>query len=103
MAKKRSDKGEEKERSRIVKYVWRIVAAVFVLVTGYVIVRNIITIIDYRSKISHLQEEKAEYQSHITADSTIIEQLKHDDYLERYARERYRMHKPDEQVFITKE
>lgn len=103
MATKKRVDGEVKERSRIAKYIWRGVALIFVLVTGYVIVRNVLSIIDYRWKISDLQEEKARYQESITADSTIIEQLKYDDGLERFARERYRMHRADEQVFITED
>lgn len=101
MAAKRKNEGEPKERSQIVKYVWKAAALVFVLVTGYVIVRNVISIIDYRLKISHLKGEKERYQNSITADSTLIEHLNYDDYLERYARERYRMHRSNEQVFIT--
>lgn len=76
---------------------------IFVLVTGYVIVRNFISIADYRLKISHLNSEKERYQSSITADSTLIEHLKYDDYLESYARERYRMSRADEDVFITED
>ena len=81
--------------------LWIAVKWVFVAVTGYVIIRNIIVIVDYRIKISRLQREKAAYQRSIEADSLLIEQLKHDDMLEKYARERYRMHRADEDVFLT--
>lgn len=100
-ASKRNTEGESKSRAGIVHRLWIAVTLVFVAVTGYVIIRNIIVIADYRMKISRLQREKARYQRSISADSLLIEQLKYDDQLVKYARERYRMHRPDEQVFLT--
>ena len=101
-AKKKTKTEETKSKTGIIHRLWLTVAAIIVLVTGYVIIRNVIVIADYRIKISRLQREKAEYQKSIQADSLLIEQLKHDDYLEKFARERYRMQRADEQVFITK-
>lgn len=99
-ASKKKTESETKPKTGLVLRLWMIIGGVIVLVTGYVIVRNVIVIADYRIKISQLQREKSRYQQSITADSLLIEQLKYDDYLEKYARERYRMHRPDEQVFI---
>lgn len=100
-AAKRDKEADAKPKSDIVHRVWIAVSMVFVLVTGYVIIRNVVVIADYRIKISRLQREKAAYQRSITADSILIEQLKYDDNLEKFARERYRMHRADEDVFIT--
>lgn len=99
--RKKTGTEETKSKTGIIRRVWKIVAAVIIVVTGYVIIRNVFVIADYRFKISRLQREKADYKAAIAADSLLIEQLKYDDYLEKYARERYRMHRTDEQVFIT--
>lgn len=100
-SRKKNTEIEEKPKSGIMRHVWLGITMAFVLVTGYVIVRNLIVIAGYRIKISRLRSEKAEYQRRISADSLLIEQLKYDDFLEKYARERYRMHRPDEDVFLT--
>ena len=99
--KNRTKSDETGSKSGIVRRLWITVSMIIVIVTGYVIVRNMTVIAGYRIKIANLRSQKADYQREITADSLLIEQLKHDDYLETYARERYRMHRPDEQVFIT--
>lgn len=100
-AKKRTKEEGQSPKGGLVHRVWIIVSMIIAVVTGFVIIRNVIVIADYRIKISRLRSEKSEYQRDITADSLLIEQLKHDDFLEKYARERYRMHRRDEQVFIT--
>lgn len=100
MAAKRKT-ADEKPKKSIGHRLWIAAWTVMMLVTAYVIIRNVVVIADYRIKISRLQRDKENYQRSITADSLLIEQLKEDYYLERYARERYRMHRADEQVFIT--
>lgn len=100
-AKKRNTEQEPEKKGGIARRLWFSVAVVFVVVTSYVIIRNAIVVADYHWRIGRLNKEKAEYQRRITADSLLIEQLKHNDFLEKYARERYRMHRADEQVFIT--
>ena len=46
---------------------------------------------------------KTHYTEKIEQDSTLVEQLQYDDYLEEYARERFRMQRRDEQVYIVEE
>ena len=46
---------------------------------------------------------KERYQQKITQDSTILENLKNDDSLERYAREHYLMKRKGETIYIIKE
>lgn len=53
--------------------------------------------------MSQLNEEKARYEESIRKDSLLIEQLKNDEFLEQYARERYFMQRPNEQVFIVED
>lgn len=85
----------------LVKRLWLGVAAAIVLITAYVIVRNVVSIVDYRVRIRRLEREKRGYLESIAADSALIERLKYDEYLEEYARERYRMQRSGEQVYIV--
>ncbi len=67
----------------------------------YVIGRNVMHAISISMQIGELQELRDEYQDDITRDSTILERLKYDDELERYARENYYMQQPNEELFIV--
>ena len=48
-------------------------------------------------------EPARHYQQKITQDSTILENLKDDAFLERYAREHYLMKRQGETIYIIKE
>ncbi|MFI3289122.1 MAG: septum formation initiator family protein [Rikenellaceae bacterium] len=74
-----------------------IVVMIFMVV---VIGRNAMHAISINMQIQDLMKLRAEYQDNITRDSTIIERLKYDEELERYARENYYMQHPNEEVFI---
>ena len=50
-----------------------------------------------------MQREKEFFQAKIEADSTLLERLRYDEYLEEYAREHFRMQRPDEHVYIIEE
>ena len=43
------------------------------------------------------------YSEKIAQDSTLLERLKYDDYLEEYARENYHMQGRNEHVYIIRE
>ena len=47
--------------------------------------------------------EREFYRARIEQDSTLLERLRYDDYLEEYARENYHMQRSDEHVYIIKE
>lgn len=66
----------------------------------YMIGRNVIHAISINMQIGELEELRAEYQADITRDSTILEHMRYDEELERYARENYYMQSPDEELFI---
>ena len=82
---------------------WMIATGVILLLTGVVVGRNLLHAIRIKHEIRALEREKRVYQEQITADSTLVERLKYDDYLEEYARERFQMQRRDEQVFIVRE
>ncbi len=74
-----------------------VVAMAFMIV---MIVRNAIHAISIQLQIGELAELRSEYQDSITRDSTIVERIKYDEELERYARENYYMQHPNEEIFI---
>ena len=55
----------------------------------------------HRAELNRLQESKAYYQNEISKTKKELEQLKSDPrVLEKYAREKYRMKKDDEDLFV---
>lgn len=82
-------------------YAWRI-TIVLVIVLGLILIsRPLYSIITTSLEIKQLNREKAKYQAEIRRDSMIIENLKNDELLERYAREKYLMQGENEQVYIV--
>ena len=56
-----------------------------------------------KRQINALTREQSYYSEKIAQDSTLLERLKYDDYLEEYARENYHMQGRDEHVYIIRE
>ncbi len=84
-------------------FIHRVIVAatlIIMLFMLFVIGRNMIHAISIRSDIAVLEDEAEYYQSHITADSTMLEELQFDDKLEKYAREHYRLQRRGERVYI---
>ncbi len=78
-----------------------------IVVIGSAIVINIgrstIRSFQIQHEIRALEREANIYLKRIKADSTIIEMLKYDDYLEKYAREKHNMQRSSEDVYIIEE
>ena len=55
---------------------------------------------EFDNEIDKLNSEKEYYNSQIEQDKKLIEQLKNEDQLEKFAREEYHMKKADEDIFI---
>jgi cell division protein FtsB len=68
-----------------------------------VIVRNLIVIVRVNSRISNLEEQYDLYRSRVDQDSTLLEQLKYDEYLEQFAREKFHMQRADEHIYIVED
>ncbi len=84
-------------------WVWIVITAIF---GGAMIVnigRNTLRAIHVKREINALKREAKQYRKQIEADSTIIEMLKYDDYLEKYAREKHNMQRANEDVYIIEE
>ncbi len=77
-----------------------------ILVVALVLVlfgRDIVESIRLRGQIRELERRKAYYQNRIEEDSTLLENLRDRDFLERYAREKYLMRAEGEEIYIIRE
>jgi cell division protein FtsB len=89
--------------SNISKIIWRVVTAVIFIYTAALTVRNLFTIIKVRHRTSILEEQRDHYRARIEEDSTMLSQLSYDEFLEKYARERFHMQRPNEYIYIVED
>lgn len=82
---------------------WITTTVIVVLFSMFFIGRHLVHAFGIKRDIARLQEEEAHYRTRIAEDSTLVEHLKYDDYLEEFARERFRMQRPDEKVYMMKD
>lgn len=78
---------------------WITTTVIIVLFTLFFVGQNLLHAIGIKRELAALEREREHYRARITADSTLVEQLQYDDYLEAYAREQFGMQHPDEQVY----
>lgn len=84
--------------------LWIITIIVFVIFIAFFDPgRNLIDRMRLKEDINELERQKEYYLEKIAADSAMIENLKDDDFLEQYAREKYLMKRAGEVVYITPE
>lgn len=88
---------------RVGKKWWIAATGVILLFTALIVGRNLLHAIRTKHEIRALEREKQFYLEKIAQDSTLVERLQFDDYLEEYAREHFRMQRHDEQVYIVVE
>ena len=82
--------------------VLRIIFIAIVVLGVFLIGRPLYSLINITKEINELTRQKTQYEESIRRDSAIINNLKDDAYLERYAREQFFMHSADEDLFIVK-
>ena len=82
---------------------WIVATAVIVVFTVFMVGRNALHAVKIKRQINVLTRERAYYSEKIEQDSTLLERLRYDDFLEEYARENYHMQRRDEHVYIIKE
>ena len=75
---------------------WIAATAVIVVFTLFVVARNALHAVKIKGQINRLTREELLYREQIERDSTLLEQLHYDDYLEEYAREHYHMQPRDD-------
>ncbi len=85
--------------SKLSKPLWIGLTTVVVGFTTLVVGRNLIHIWQTSQQIRKLRNEGERYREQIYRDSTLVEELRYDNYLERYARLRFGMKRKDEVVF----
>ena len=56
-----------------------------------------------RQRVDEMTAERDMYRARIEADSTFLENLKQDDFLERYAREKFYMKEEGEEIYVIYE
>lgn len=82
---------------------WIVATAAIVVFTVFMVGRNALHAVKIKRQINVLTRERAYYSEKIGQDSTLLERLRYDDFLEEYARENYHMQRRDEHVYILKE
>lgn len=82
---------------------WIAATAVIIVFTIFIVGRNALHAMKIKRQIKVLSRERVRYMEEIERDSTLLERLRYDDYLEEYAREHYRMQRRDEHVYIMEE
>lgn len=82
---------------------WIAATAVIVVFTLFVVGRNLLHAVKIKRQINALVREQDTYRTRIVRDSTLLERLRYDDWLEAYAREHYHMQRRDEHVYIIEE
>ena len=84
--------------------LWIITIIVFVIFIAFFDPgRNLIDRMRLKEDIKALEQQKEYYLEKIAADSAMIENLKDDDFLEQYAREKYLMKREGDVVYIVPE
>ncbi len=87
----------------ISKKIWLAITAVILIYTATLTVRNLFTMIKVRHRTSRLEEQRDHYRARIQEDSAMLAQLNYDEFLEKYARERFHMQRPNEFIYIMEE
>ena len=82
---------------------WIVTTAIIVLFTLIFVGKNVLRAIRIKREVVQLEQEADYFKGRITSDSTLGERLKYDDYLEEYAREKYGMQRPNEDVYQLSE
>ncbi len=85
------------------KRVWQVLTAVIIVYTAVLTVRNLVTMIKVQSRISLLEDQKEFFQQRIAEDSTLLERLNYDEYLEQYAREKFHMQRANEYIYVLED
>lgn len=82
--------------------LWLISIVVFGLLIVVFDKNNLIEAWRLKQKINALEVQETYYRQKIAEDSTVLENLKNDRYLEQYAREHYLMKRKDETIYLVR-
>ena len=88
----------------IIKNKFWLTISIFLVWILFLDQNNIFQLMKYDGEIKDLKKQKEYLNTKIVEDSTKLYQLITDDKsLEKFAREEYFMHKPNEEVFVIRE
>ncbi len=87
--------------NKIKEYTLYITIAVLAILGIILIGHPASSIVSSLVEMNDLRKRKALYEDSIRRDSLLIENLKNDEFLERYAREKYFMKGQNEDLFIV--
>ena len=82
--------------------LWLISIVVFGLLIVVFDKNNLIEAWRLKQKINALEVQETYYRQKIAEDSTVLENLKNDRYLEQYAREHYLMKRTEETIYLVR-
>lgn len=82
--------------------LWLISIVVFGLLIVVFDKNNLIEAWRLKQKINALEVQETYYRQKIAEDSTVLENLKDDRYLEQYAREHYLMKRKEETIYLVR-
>ena len=82
---------------------WVLATVVFLVLVLFVSDLSLVGLVRTKTTVRRLRSEIERYEGQIREDSIFIERLKDDEFLERYARERYNMQRQNERIYIIEE
>lgn len=85
------------------KRFWIIAVVIAVVVMSLMSGRYVVECFRLRRDIAALTKEVEVCRAKIAEDSTMLENLRYDEYIEAYAREHYNLQKKNETVYIMKD
>ncbi len=81
--------------------IWRLFVVVFIFIMVFIDNNSLIQRYEYNKKIKELQKEIKHYNQIIEEGRLQLEELRsNDDNLEKFAREKFLMKKPNEDIFL---
>lgn len=83
--------------------MWQVLTAVIIIYTAMLTVRNLVRMVKIQNRISLLEDQRDFFQQRISEDSTLLERLNYDEYLEQYAREKFHMQRSNEYIYILED
>lgn len=81
--------------------LWIIVTIIFLLFITVFTKNTVIEATAIRRRIKAMQREQQAYREQARQDSAFLEQLKHDWFLEKYARETFYMKGSGEEIYLV--
>lgn len=80
-----------------------VVTLLFVVLITFVVPNSLRKSFRLQKEINHIKKEQRDVRKAAAADSTFIENLKDDEFLEKFARENYYMKRKGEEIYVIEE